>query len=92
MPPPCPGTVLVGHSAAGYAITAAAEADPTRFDGLVYLCAYLPASGQALADMRRAGPSQPLAPAIRMAADRVSFTFDPALARQPSSTTTARPT
>lgn len=75
-----PGTVLVGHSAGGYAITAAAEADPTRFAGLVYLCAYLPASGQSLADMRRAGPSQPLLPAIRMAADRVSFTIDPALA------------
>jgi pimeloyl-ACP methyl ester carboxylesterase len=77
-----PGTVLVGHSAGGYAITAAAEADATRFAGLVYLCAYLPTSGQSLADMRRAGPSQPLLPAIRMAADRVSFTIDPALAPQ----------
>jgi pimeloyl-ACP methyl ester carboxylesterase len=76
-----PGTVLVGHSAGGYAITAAAEADPTRFAGLVYLCAYLPAPGQSLADMRRAGPSQPLLPAIRMAKDQQSFTIDPALAR-----------
>jgi pimeloyl-ACP methyl ester carboxylesterase len=75
-----PGTILVGHSAAGYAITAAAEADPSRFQGLVYLCAYLPAPGQSLADMRRAGPSQPLLPAIRMAEDRQSFTIDPALA------------
>lgn len=76
-----PGTVLVGHSAGGYAITAAAEADPSRFAGLVYLCAYLPAPGQSLADMRRAGPSQPLLPAIRMAVDRQSFTIDPVLAR-----------
>jgi pimeloyl-ACP methyl ester carboxylesterase len=75
-----PGTVLVGHSAGGYAITAAAEGDPTRFAGLIYLCAYLPVAGQSLADMRRAGPSQPLLPAIRMAEDRVSFTIDPALA------------
>ena len=75
-----PDTILVGHSAGGYAITAAAEADPTRFAGLVYLCAYLPASGQSLSDMRRAGPSQPLLPAIRMAGDRQSFTIDPALA------------
>jgi pimeloyl-ACP methyl ester carboxylesterase len=74
------GTVLVGHSAGGYAITAAAEADPSRFAGLIYLCAYLPASGQSLADMRRAGPSQPLLPAIRMAQDRGSFTIDPTLA------------
>ena len=75
-----PGTILVGHSAGGYAITAAAEADPARFKGLIYLCAYLPAPGQGLADMRRAGPSQPLLPAIRMAGDRQSFTIDPALA------------
>ncbi len=72
-----PGTVLVGHSAGGYAITAAAEADPARFAGLIYLCAYLPKSGQSLADMRRAGPSQPLMPTIRMAGDRSSFTIDP---------------
>lgn len=76
-----PGTILLGHSAGGYAITAAAEADPTRFRALIYLCAYLPAPGQSLADLRRAGPSQPLLPAIRMAADRQSFTIDPALAR-----------
>lgn len=76
-----PDTILVGHSAGGYAITAAAEAAPTRFRALIYLCAYLPSPGQSLADMRRAGPSQPLLPAIRMAADRQSFTIDPALAR-----------
>lgn len=75
-----PGTILVGHSAGGYATTAAAEADPDRFAGLIYLCAYLPATGQSLADMRRAGPAQPLLPAIRMAADRQSFTIDPTLA------------
>ncbi|MCU0828352.1 MAG: alpha/beta fold hydrolase [Tabrizicola sp.] len=74
------GTILVGHSAGGYAITAAAEAGPSRFTGLIYLCAYLPAPGRSLADMRRAGPSQPLLPAIRMAGDRQSFTIDPALA------------
>lgn len=73
-------TILVGHSAGGYAITAAAEADPARFRGLIYLCAYLPDAGQSLAEMRRAGPSQPLMPAIRMAEDNQSFTIDPALA------------
>ena len=75
-----PETILVGHSAGGYAITAAAEAEPSRFKGLIYLCAYLPAAGQSLADMRRAGPSQPLMPAIRLAEDKGSFTIDPALA------------
>lgn len=94
-----PGTVLVGHSAGGYAITAAAEGDPDRFGGLIYLCAYLPAQAQSLADMRRAGPSQPLLPAIRMAADRGSFTIAPEMAAavfyhdcpaQVASTATAR--
>jgi pimeloyl-ACP methyl ester carboxylesterase len=75
-----PETVLLGHSAGGYAITAAAEVGPARFAGLVYLCAYLPAAGQSLADMRRAGPSQPLMPAVRMGEDRQRFTIDPAMA------------
>jgi pimeloyl-ACP methyl ester carboxylesterase len=74
-------TLIVGHSAGGYAITAAAERDASRVAGLVYLCAYLPVSGMTLADMRRAGPGQPLRPAIRLAADGQSFRFDPALAR-----------
>ncbi len=71
-------TLLVGHSAGGYAITAAAEADPARIIGLAYLCAYAPASGLSLADMRRAGPRQPLAPFIRRNAEAGSFTIDPA--------------
>jgi pimeloyl-ACP methyl ester carboxylesterase len=74
-------TVLVGHSMGGYPITAAAEAAPARIAALVYLCAYVPVAGLSLADMRRAGPRQPLAPAIRRAEDGLSFTFDPAMAR-----------
>ena len=73
-------TIVVGHSMAGYPITAAAERDPSRIAALVYLCAYAPVSGLSLADMRRAGPRQPLAPAIRVDAGRVGFTFDPAMA------------
>ncbi|MEH7827468.1 alpha/beta fold hydrolase [Gemmobacter denitrificans] len=72
-------SVLVGHSAGGYAITAAAEAAPDRVSGLIYICAYVPQPGQSLAQMRRAGPSQPLADAIRVSPDRASFSFDPAL-------------
>jgi pimeloyl-ACP methyl ester carboxylesterase len=74
-------TLLVGHSMGGYPITAAAEAAPDRVAALVYLCAYVPVTGVSLADMRRAGPRQPLAPAIRRSADGLSFTFDPAMAR-----------
>jgi pimeloyl-ACP methyl ester carboxylesterase len=37
-------------------------------------------SDLSLADMRRAGPRQPLRPAIRLTADGARFRFDPALA------------
>ncbi|PJF11093.1 alpha/beta fold hydrolase [Pseudorhodobacter sp. MZDSW-24AT] len=73
-------TLVVGHSMAGYAITAAAEADPSRMTGLVYLCAYAPVSGMSLGDMRRAGPRQPLAPAIQVDKAAGTFRFDPAMA------------
>lgn len=72
--------ILVGHSAAGFPITAAAERNPARIAALVYLAAYVPQPRLTLADMRRAGPSQPLKGAFRMAPDRSTFTFDPAIA------------
>ncbi len=74
-------TVLVGHSMGGYPITAAAEAEPGKIAALVYLCAYVPREGLSLADMRRAGPRQPLAPAIRRSGDGLSFSFDPSMTR-----------
>ena len=74
-------TVLVGHSAAGFAITAAAEAS-ALVAGLVYVCAYVPVAGQSLAQMRRAGPSQPLAGAFQVDRARGVFGFDPARAAE----------
>ena len=74
-------TFLVGHSMAGFPITAAAEAAPARIAALVYLCAHVPEAGKSLADMRSMSPRQPLAPAIRRAEDGVTLTFDPAMAR-----------
>lgn len=68
---------LVGHSMAGFPITLAAEMAPEKVARLVYLCAYVPVPGMSLADMRRAGPSQPLLEAIEMAPDRLTFTFRP---------------
>ena len=73
-------TIVVGHSMAGYPITAAAELNPSRIRALVYLCAYAPRTGLSLADMRKAGPRQPLAPAIRIDATRTCFSFDPSMA------------
>jgi pimeloyl-ACP methyl ester carboxylesterase len=40
--------ILVGHSMAGVVISAVAEAIPDRIRSLVYLCAYLPRSGESL--------------------------------------------
>jgi pimeloyl-ACP methyl ester carboxylesterase len=71
-------TVVVGHSMAGYAITAAAERAPEQIAQLIYVCAYAPVSGKSLADMRRDGPRQLLQDAILISDDRVTFQFDPA--------------
>lgn len=71
--------LLLGHSAGGYAITASAERCPGMIRALVYLCAYLPRPGLSLVEMRRLGPEQPLAPALRLTGDRRGFFFDPAL-------------
>lgn len=68
----------LGHSAGGYAISAAASIAPQALGKLIYLCAYLPVSGQSLSQMRAAWPEQPLVPHIRRSADGASFTFDPA--------------
>ncbi len=73
--------VLVGHSMGGYAITAAALMAPGRFARLIHLCAYMPEPGLSLNDITRAWPERPLRPAIRLAPDRRSFGFDPAVAR-----------
>lgn len=69
-------TILVGHSMGGFPITAAAQLAPDRVAGLIYICAYLPLPGMTLAEMRRAGPSQPLAGAFRIDDSRTTFTFD----------------
>lgn len=68
---------LVGHSMAGFPITLAAELAPEKVARLVYLCAYVPRPGLSLADMRRAGPRQPLREAIEVAADGATFRFRP---------------
>lgn len=69
--------VLVGHSMAGFPVSLVAERAPEKIARLVFVCAYAPVSGRSLADMRRAGPSQPLLDAIETAPDRQSFTFRP---------------
>lgn len=68
-------TLLVGHSAGGFAIRAAAEADPAHIARLVYLCAYLPQPGKTLVEMRKAAPEQPLEGRLELDATRRTFRF-----------------
>jgi pimeloyl-ACP methyl ester carboxylesterase len=72
-----PGTVLVGHSMGGYAITAAAERAAKRISRLVYLAGYVPLSGLSLAEMRERGPRQPLLEAMVKSADGITVGLDP---------------
>lgn len=74
--------VLVGHSMAGYPITAAANLAPEKISQLIYLCAYVPMPGKSLADMRRMAPSQPLLDAIEVDAERVTFSVKTAQAAE----------
>lgn len=73
-----PGTLLVGHSWAGFPISAAADLAPNLLGGLIYLCAYVPVGDQSLIDMRKAGPRQTIGNAAIKAADGASYTIDPA--------------
>lgn len=75
-----PGTILVGHSWGGYPITAAAQAAPDRFAGLIYLCAYVPEPGLSLVQMRRKAAEQPILAAVIRAEDGRSYRIDPARA------------
>ncbi|SPH24431.1 Pyrethroid hydrolase [Defluviimonas aquaemixtae] len=68
---------LVGHSAAGYPITLAAARAPEKIARLVYLCAYVPAPGLSMIEMRRAGPRQPLKGAVSADPDGVTYLVDP---------------
>ena len=71
-------TILIGHSAGGYPITAAAQTAPDLVSGLIYLAAYIPRPGKSLADLRRAGHAQPMRGAFQISPDCASYRFDPA--------------
>lgn len=73
------GAILVGHSAGGFAAHAAALSAQGHFAGLIYLCAFIPAPSQSVADLRRAAPKDALGPAIRR--HSAAYDFDPACAQ-----------
>jgi pimeloyl-ACP methyl ester carboxylesterase len=78
--------VVVGHSMAGMVLAQCTSDAPERIREAIFLCAYLPCSGDSVFDLiaRERGTGEPLAieTALRMNEDNRSCTLDPALAAQ----------
>lgn len=68
-------TVLVGHSAAGFAITRAAQLAPGQVAALVYLCAYVPHPGASIASLAKAAPGAPLVGALEVDRTHRAYRF-----------------
>lgn len=68
---------VVGHSMAGFPISAAADLAPDRIERLIFLCAYLPISGTHLDAMRKMAKRQFLMEAIEKSADGLSWSAQP---------------
>lgn len=69
--------VLVGHSAGGQSIAAAALKRPDLVTRLVYLTAWIPRPGRSLADLRREARPAALTRALRPSPDRLTYSFAP---------------
>ncbi|GGE35956.1 hypothetical protein GCM10011360_24690 [Primorskyibacter flagellatus] len=68
--------VLVGHSAGGFSISAAAEAAPERVSRLIFVTALLPVDGEVLG-RKMQGLKGTRAPVpLVVAPDRLSYSFD----------------
>ncbi len=65
--------ILVGHSMGGMVVTNVAEKIPTKISKLVYIGAFLPASGQALTDLAYSDPDSQLGPALVPSADKLTL-------------------
>ncbi|NMH27395.1 alpha/beta fold hydrolase [Flavobacterium silvaticum] len=65
--------ILVGHSMAGAVVTAVAESIPSRITKLVYIGAFLPASGQSIGDLAMSDPDSKLGPSLVESADRLTL-------------------
>jgi pimeloyl-ACP methyl ester carboxylesterase len=75
-----PETILVGHSLGGLTITLAAARSPTKVRSLVYLCAFVPPSGQAFAEIRKGAITPDLQKIVTVDRERGVSTVDPSQA------------
>ncbi len=65
--------ILVGHSMGGMVVTAVAEQIPAKICKLVYIGAFVPASGQALGELANADPGSKLGPLITPSEDKLTL-------------------
>jgi pimeloyl-ACP methyl ester carboxylesterase len=65
--------ILVGHSMGGMVVTAVAEKVPSRISKLVYIGAFIPASGQALGELAMTDPDSKLGPQLSPSADQLTL-------------------
>lgn len=65
--------ILVGHSMGGMVITSVAEKIPNKISKLVYIGAFLPASGQSLGDLAMTDAGSKLGPLIIPSQDQLTL-------------------
>jgi pimeloyl-ACP methyl ester carboxylesterase len=65
--------ILVGHSMAGMVVSAVAENVPSKISKLVYIGAFLPASGQSLGELAQSDPDSELGPSLVESADHLTM-------------------
>nr|WP_295926507.1 alpha/beta fold hydrolase [uncultured Dyadobacter sp.] len=65
--------ILVGHSMGGMVVTSAAEKIPARISKLVYIGAFLPASGQNLGELAQSDPDSKLGRQLVESADHLTL-------------------
>ena len=65
--------ILVGHSMAGMVVTAVAEQVPDKIEKLIYIGAYVPASGQSLLDLANTDAKALLGPSLIQSADKLTL-------------------
>jgi pimeloyl-ACP methyl ester carboxylesterase len=65
--------VLVGHSMGGMVVTSVAEKIPSKISKLVYIGAFLPASGQSIGELAATDPDSKLGPQLVESADHLTL-------------------
>lgn len=65
--------ILVGHSMGGMVVTAVAEKIPAKISKLVYIGAFVPASGQTLGELANTDPDSKLGPQLTQSDDKLTL-------------------